>query len=70
MPSIVNRSSHIAFMVDGQKKSTVLKKVIEGSYDPVLFPAQIIKPKNGELNWFLDEDAAKELNKKHLKNVG
>jgi len=63
MPSIVNRSSHIAFMVDGQKKSTVLKKVIEGSYDPVLFPAQIIKPKDGELHWFLDEDAARELKK-------
>ena len=64
MPVIVNRASHIAFMVDGQKKSTVLKKVIEGPFNPLLLPAQIIEPKNGELNWFLDEDAARELNKK------
>lgn len=64
MPSIVNRASQIAFMVDGQKKSSVLKKVIEGSYNPILFPAQIITPEDGELHWFLDEDAAREL-KKH-----
>lgn len=64
MPVIVNRSSNIAFMVDGQKKSGILKKVIEGPYNPVALPAQIIKPINGELHWFLDEDAAKDLSNK------
>ena len=44
MPVIVNRSSNIAFMVDGEKKSAVLKKVIEGKYIPLELPAQIIKP--------------------------
>lgn len=64
MPVIVNRASYIAFMVDGQKKSGILKKVIEGPYNPVALPAQIIKPINGELHWFLDEDATKDLSNK------
>lgn len=63
MPQIVNQSSAIAFMVDGEKKAPVLKKVLEGDYAPDKFPAQIIKPLNGNLHWFLDEAAAKELKK-------
>jgi 6-phosphogluconolactonase len=62
MPPIINRASNIVFMIDGKKKSTVLKKVIEGKYIPAELPAQIIKPVTGELYWFLDEDAAKDLN--------
>jgi 6-phosphogluconolactonase len=61
MPVIVNRASNIVFMIEGSKKSTVLKKVIEGKYSPSELPAQIIKPVAGELHWFIDEDAAKGL---------
>lgn len=62
MPSLVNRASKIVFMVDGSKKSEVLKKVIQGKYNPLELPAQIIQPVHGELYWFLDEEAAKSLN--------
>jgi 6-phosphogluconolactonase len=64
MPVIVNHASNIVFMIDGKKKSTVLKKVIEGKYTPSELPAQIIKPINSELHWFLDENAAMELGNK------
>ncbi|MGH2648845.1 MAG: 6-phosphogluconolactonase [Ginsengibacter sp.] len=63
MPVIVNRASNIVFMVNGETKSSVLKKVIEGKYMPSKLPAQIIKPITGELDWFLDEAAAMDLNK-------
>jgi 6-phosphogluconolactonase len=63
MPSLVNRASNIAFIVDGNKKASVLKRVIEGPYNPLELPAQIIKPVSGELHWFLDDEAAKELKK-------
>jgi 6-phosphogluconolactonase len=62
MPLLVNRSSHIAFMVDGGKKANVLQQVLEGEYTPTKLPAQIINPKEGELHWFLDEAVAKDLN--------
>ena len=61
MPEIVNRASHIAFMIEGKKKSVVLKEVIEGKYSPVELPAKIINPIGGDLHWFLDEDAAEDL---------
>lgn len=61
LPSIVNRASHIAFMVTGKSKSSILKKVINGPYDPYILPAQIISPVNGDLRWFLDKEAAAEI---------
>lgn len=61
MPLIVNKASNIAFMVDGDKKAKALAKVLEGDYQPQKFPAQIIKPASGQLHWFLDKAAAKEL---------
>lgn len=61
MPKIVNRSSQVVFMVDGAKKAEVLQEVLEGQYNPTKFPSQIIKPVNGELHWFLDKPAVKQL---------
>ncbi|MGH2563988.1 MAG: 6-phosphogluconolactonase [Ginsengibacter sp.] len=61
MPEIVNRASHVAFMISGSGKAEVLKKVIEEKFMPSILPAQLIKPKNDELHLFLDEDAAKEI---------
>lgn len=63
MPSIVNKASHIAFMVTGENKSEILYRIIEGQYEPNVLPAQLIKPENGELRWFLDKVAAEKLNK-------
>ena len=61
LPSVVNLSSSIVFLVTGAAKATTLKKVLEGEYQPDKFPAQLIKPANGELHWFVDEEAAKDL---------
>ena len=61
MPKIINRSAKIAFMVDGEKKAKMLQQVLQGPYEPSKYPAQIIKPTDGELHWFVDEAAAQEL---------
>lgn len=63
MPVIVNRASAVAFMVDGTKKAKILQQVLEGEFHPKKLPSQIIKPDSGELHWFLDKAAAKELSK-------
>jgi len=60
-PVIANRSSRIAFMVEGSNKAKIVKEVIEGNYSPSTLPAQLIKPENGELHWFLDKASAKRL---------
>ncbi len=59
--TVVNKSSHIAFLVTGDDKAAALKEVIKGAYDPDRYPSQVIKPSNGELYWFADEAAAKLL---------
>lgn len=61
MSNIVNKSRQIAFMVDGEKKAATLQKVLEGPYQPSEFPSQLISPVKGELHWFLDKEAAKNL---------
>ena len=61
LPSVVNRSAAIAFLVTGENKATVLKEVLQGSASNK-YPAQLIQPANGELFWFIDEAAGKLLN--------
>ncbi len=59
MPSVVNQSSAIAFLVTGENKASVLKEVLEGKEKK--YPAQLIQPVNKELHWFIDREAAKYL---------
>ena len=58
MPSVVNRSASIVFLVTGESKAKVLKEVFK-DFSSKVYPAQLIQPLNGELHWFLDEEAAK-----------
>ena len=58
---VVNLSKRIAFLVSGQDKATAVSHVLLNEYTPDLYPAQLIKPTNGELFWFLDDAAAANL---------
>ncbi|MBS1665744.1 MAG: 6-phosphogluconolactonase [Bacteroidetes bacterium] len=60
--AIVNKSKHIAFLTTGSNKAHALKEVLEGAYNPDLYPSQEINPDNGELYWFVDEAAAVLIN--------
>ncbi|MEO5564369.1 MAG: 6-phosphogluconolactonase [Chitinophagaceae bacterium] len=55
---IVNKAGRIAYLVNGSGKTDALQHVIYGKYDPTLYPAQVIKPLNAELYWFIDKEAA------------
>ena len=60
---LINNAHHIAFLVYGEGKAAAVHHVIEDAMDINEFPAQLIKPVNGELQWFLDEAAASKLTK-------
>lgn len=60
---VVNKSAYIAFLVAGKDKAKALKEVIAGDYNPAIYPAQVIQPVNGELIWFIDEEAASLIEK-------
>ena len=68
MPSIVNNASAVIFLVIGKEKSSALRNVLEGPFEPFQYPAQLIQPVNGQLHWFLDEDAAGEIEKKSIES--
>lgn len=61
---VVNRASSVAFLTFGANKAKALYEVLEGDPDVDLYPSQLIKPRLGELHWFVDEAAAKLLKKK------
>ena len=60
LPPVVNRSGAVAFLVTGRNKAKVLAEIISNpAYQK--YPAQLIQPANGELYWFIDEEAATEM---------
>ena len=58
---LINQAHRIAFLVYGKGKAEAVHHVIEDKEDINDFPAQLIKPASGELQWFLDKDAASML---------
>ena len=52
---LLNNGASVVFLVSGSEKAKIVKEILEG---PEQYPAQAIKPANGELLWMLDEDAA------------
>lgn len=55
---VINNSERIYFIVTGKNKERVVKIISERKEDGLMYPAGNIKQKNGDVNWFLDQDAA------------
>ncbi len=56
---LINQAKNIAFITFGPNKAEALSAVLnkqEVNYSK--FPAQLIQPVNGNLDWFVDEEAA------------
>ena len=60
-PVVFNSARRVVFMAAGEKKAATLAEVLSGRYNPALYPAQRIDPKDGKLIWLVDEDAASQL---------
>ena len=57
-PEVINAAHTVAFAVEGPDKAAILAAVYEGPVDPVMYPAQIVRPTSGRLLWLVDELAA------------
>jgi 6-phosphogluconolactonase len=55
---LLNNGASVIFLVSGAEMSKIVKEVLEG---PERYPAQAVKPTNGELLWMLDKVAAGEI---------
>jgi 6-phosphogluconolactonase len=58
---LVNRSAQIHFMVSGTGKAEALRSTLEGPPDPSRWPAQRVRPRQGLLTWWADEEATQKL---------
>jgi 6-phosphogluconolactonase len=55
---LVNHAACSLFQVEGEDKASPLREVLHGAYDPGRYPAQLIRPADGECYWFVDQRAA------------
>lgn len=60
-PPLLNAARYILFLVAGADKADALQAVLEGEYQPDEYPAQIVRPNNGEVIWMLDNTVAAKL---------
>ena len=60
---VLNNAAHIAFLVTGEEKASVVERVLEGPRDPEVLPAQLIAPVSGSVTWILDAAAASLLSR-------
>jgi len=61
---VFNQAHMIVFMATGEKKAFTLAEVLGDRYNPELYPAQRINPKDGQLIWLVDESATGKLPRK------
>jgi 6-phosphogluconolactonase len=61
---LINQATNIAFITYGENKANALQHVIgDDNKDYANYPAQLIEPKSGNLDWFVDEAASALLKK-------
>ena len=61
---VFNSARMVVFMATGEKKAVTLAEVLSDRYNPEYYPAQRIDPKDGDLIWLVDDNAAGKLPKK------
>jgi 6-phosphogluconolactonase len=58
---VLNGAARVEMIVIGASKADVVWTVLRGPLDPYRFPAQLIRPADGDLAWMLDRAAAARL---------
>ncbi|MEO6830499.1 MAG: 6-phosphogluconolactonase [Acidobacteriaceae bacterium] len=58
---VINHAAQVVFQIQGASKAGILRRVLQGPYEPEILPAQLIRPGSGELNLLLDVAAAAQL---------
>jgi 6-phosphogluconolactonase len=58
LPATLQAAKNTVFLVTGADKAAAVRNVLQESYDPMRFPAQIVSHHGSNLVWFLDDAAA------------
>jgi 6-phosphogluconolactonase len=60
-PVVINAAAEVLFLVSGETKAAIVRRVLEGPRLPQQLPAHLIAPANGRMLWLLDAAAARDL---------
>ena len=60
-PAAINAARRVLFVVTGEDKAEILRQVLKGPREPVVLPAQAIRPKERPATWLIDQQAALRL---------
>jgi 6-phosphogluconolactonase len=55
---VLNQARHILFLVAGHSKAEMVRTILEKEAHRTHFPAGLVHPANGQVTWFIDEEAA------------
>jgi 6-phosphogluconolactonase len=58
---LINAAKNVSFFTFGANKADAIKAVLESPTDVLKYPAQLIAPINGQLQWFVDQAAVAKL---------
>jgi len=61
LPGVLLAARHTALLIPGEDKAKALKMVLDGPYDPKKFPAQVVVRNVTNLDLFVDEPAASQI---------
>ncbi|MDH3215311.1 MAG: 6-phosphogluconolactonase [Candidatus Krumholzibacteria bacterium] len=64
---VLNAACDVCFLVSGKDKSQALKQVLTEPMNPQTCPASAVRPRNGQLIWWVDEDAVSEVDESELR---
>lgn len=59
---LINNAKTVAFLVTGSSKAEKVRAIIAREEGHEAYPASLVGPTSGELIWFLDEEAAAQIN--------
>uniref|UniRef100_A0A1I8F107 6-phosphogluconolactonase n=1 Tax=Wuchereria bancrofti TaxID=6293 RepID=A0A1I8F107_WUCBA len=52
---IINHGRYVAFICTGRRKGELIREIVNGQNSN--FPAAMVKPKSGNISWFMDKEA-------------
>lgn len=58
---VINNASNVIFLVTGDAKADKVSSIFNNDYLALNYPAHKVKPVNGNLSWYMDSEAAKQL---------
>jgi 6-phosphogluconolactonase len=59
--SVLNNAAHILFLASGHAKANIVAAVLGTGKANGQYPAGLVNPSHGSLEWFIDKDAAAKL---------